>query len=152
MVKTDAILAKLPAEINILLVDDSREIEKTHVEVLDETSGFENAVQRRLERLSKLDVLHTHGSEFLVGHDHAAHHHDARGDGRKLVFQAGKFFAGIHGLDKERFEFLAGALCFRQREEAPRRVRRLVLFLIVVFFSHSYSVLGTTPRSEEHPS
>jgi len=65
---------------------------------------------------ANLVVLHAHGSEFLVGHDHAAHHHDPGGDGREFVFQAGKFFAGIHGLDEEGFQFLAGALRFGQRE------------------------------------
>ncbi len=95
MVKADAVLAKLPAQIDVLLVDDGREIEEAHVEVLNEASGFENAVQGGLERLSKLVVLHADGSELFVGDDHTAHHHDASGDGGKLVFQAGEFLAGI---------------------------------------------------------
>src|SRR6266851_1428787 len=149
MVKADAVLAKLPAQIDVLLVDDGREIEEAHVEVLNEASGFENAVQGGLERLSKLVVLHADGSELFVGDDHTAHHHDASGDGGKLVFQAGEFLAGIHSLDEERFELLAGALRFGQREEALRRFWRFVLFLIVVFVSHSDSVLGTTLRLEK---
>src|SRR5216684_3577935 len=99
--------------------------------------------------LSKLVVLHADGSELFVGDDHTAHHHDASGDGGKLVFQAGEFLAGIHSLDEERFELLAGALRFGQREEALRRFWRFVLFLIVVFVSHSDSVLGTTLRLEK---
>ncbi len=51
MVKADAVLAKLPAEIHVLLIDDGGEIQEADVEVLDEAASFENAIERGLERL-----------------------------------------------------------------------------------------------------
>src|SRR5260370_32184829 len=149
MVKADAVLAKLPAQIDVLLVDDGREIEEAHVEVLNEASGFENAVQGGLERLSKLVVLHADVSELFVGDDHTAHHHDASGDGGKLVFQAGEFLAGIHSLDEERFELLAGALRFGQREEALRGVCGVVVVFMIRFLRHSCFVFGENLRLEK---
>src|SRR6266404_9579811 len=49
MVKTDAVLAELPAEIHILLIDDGGKIKETDVEVLDEAASFQDAVERGLE-------------------------------------------------------------------------------------------------------
>src|SRR5439155_825300 len=72
MIKTDAVLAELPAEIDVLLIDDGGKIKEADVEVLDEASGFENAVERGLQRFSKLLVLRANRSQFLVGDDHAA--------------------------------------------------------------------------------
>src|SRR5713226_8324303 len=88
MVKADAVLAELPAEIDVLLIDDGGKIKEADVEILDETSSFENAIERGLERLGKLVVLHADGGKFFIGHHHAAHHHDARGNSREFVFQA----------------------------------------------------------------
>src|SRR6266851_5049037 len=78
MVKADAVLAELPAEIDVLFIDDGGKIEQADVEVLDKASGFENTVERRLQRFGKLLVLHANGGQFFVGHEHTAHHHDAR--------------------------------------------------------------------------
>jgi len=63
MVKADAILAQLQQRLDFLLVDDSREIEETHIEVLDEASRFENAVQGGLER-SQAGCAACDGCEF----------------------------------------------------------------------------------------
>src|SRR5713101_5713461 len=81
MVKTDAVFAELPAEIDVLLIDDGGKIKEADVEVLDEAAGFENVVEGGLERFGKLVVLHADGSQFFIGDEHAAHHHDAGGDG-----------------------------------------------------------------------
>src|SRR5712664_4051292 len=143
MVKTDAVLAELPAEIDVLLIDDGGKIKEADVEVLDEAAGFENAVERGLERLGKLLVLHADRGQFFVGDEHAAHHHDARGNRREFVFQAREFLARIHGLDEKGFEFLARALRFGQGEKALRWFRSFVLSLIVVFVCHRDSVPGT---------
>ncbi len=142
MVKADAIFAELPAKIDVLLINNRRKIQKAHVKVLDEASRFENAVERRLEGFGKLVVLHADGGELFIGHDHTAHHHDARGDGREFVIKASEFLAGIHSFDEKGFEFLAGALRFGEREKALRRFRGIVLFLIVVFVCHDVSVSG----------
>src|SRR5437773_10004083 len=104
MVKANAVLAELPAEIDVLLIDDSREIKKADVEVLDKASGFENTVKRRLERFGKLLVLHADGGQFFVGHEHSAHHHDARGERGQLIFQTRELLARLHGLDEKRSE------------------------------------------------
>src|SRR6266851_494425 len=143
MVKADAVLAELPAEIDVLLIDDGGKIKEADVEVLDEAAGFENAVERGLERFGKLLMLHADRGQFFVGDEHAAHHHDARGNRREFVFQAREFFARIHGLDEKGLEFLARALRFGQREKALRWFRGFVLFLIVVFVCHRDSVPGT---------
>src|SRR5258708_19102363 len=121
MVKADAVLAELPAEIDILLINDRGKIKEADVEVLDEAAGFENAVERGLERFGKLLVLHADRGQFFVVDDYAAHHHDARGDRREFVFQTREFLARIHGLDEEGLEFLARTLRFSQREKARRR-------------------------------
>ncbi len=142
MVKTDAVLAELPAEIDVLLVDDSGKIKEADVEVLDEAAGFENTVEGGLKGFGKPVVLHADSSEFFVGHDHAAHHHDARGNGGEFVFKASEFLSGIHGFDEKGLEFLASALRFCKGEEALRRFRGFVLFLIVVFVCHYVSVSG----------
>jgi len=62
--KTDAVLAELPAEIDILFIDDGGKIEQATFEVLDKASGFENAVERGLERFGKLLMLHADGASF----------------------------------------------------------------------------------------
>ena len=86
-------------------------------------------------------MLHADRGQFFVGDEHAAHHHDARGDRRKFVFQTRELLAGIHGLDEKGFEFLARTLRFGQRKEALRRFRGFVLFLIVVVFvCHGVSI------------
>src|SRR5258708_22326855 len=146
MVKTDRVLAELPAKVDVLLVDDGREVEKADVEVLDEASRFENAVQSGLQRLCKLVMLHTDGRELFVRDDHTTHHHDPRGHGREFVFQARKFFSGIHGFDEKRLEFLAGTLPFSQREETPPRVPGLRLFLVLLLLCPSFSSLWATFR------
>ena len=51
MIKTNAVLAEFPAEIDFLVVDDRRKIEQANVEILDDASGFENAVQRGLQMI-----------------------------------------------------------------------------------------------------
>src|SRR6267143_841761 len=134
MVQADAVLTKVPAGVDVLLIDDGGKIKEADVEILDEAAGFQNAVERGLERFGKLLVLHADRGQFFVGDEHAAHHHDARGDGGEFVFQAGEFLARVHGLDEERFEFLARTLRFGQREKALRWFRGFVLFLVVVFF------------------
>src|SRR6266853_5821586 len=144
MVKTNAVLAEFPAEIHILMVDDGGEIKEADVEVLDDAPGFENAIEGGLENLAQLVVLQADGGEFVVRDDDAAHHHDARGDGGELVFEAGQLFAGVHGFDEERLEFLARPLCFGQRKEPLWWFRSFVLFrIVVVFVGHRVSVLGT---------
>src|SRR5689334_7557241 len=80
MIKTDAVFAELPAEVNILIVDNRRKIEQTHVQILDDAAGFENAAERRLESLRKLGVFGAELGEFFVENDDAAHHHDACGN------------------------------------------------------------------------
>src|SRR5260370_36322292 len=45
MVKTDAVLAEFPAEIDVLLVDDGGKIKEADVKILDEAAGFENMVE-----------------------------------------------------------------------------------------------------------
>jgi len=149
MIKTDAVFAELPAEIDVLLIDDGGKIKEADVEVLDEASGFENAVERGLERFGKLLVLHADPGKLFVGDEHAAHHHDARGHGREFVFQTREFLARIHGLDEKRLEFLARSLRFGQSEQALRWFRVFVLVLIVVFVCHRDSVLGTAMSQEK---
>src|SRR5260370_29474246 len=102
MVKADAGLAKLPAEINVLLIDDGGKIKGADVEVLDEASGFEDAIEGGLERFGKLLVLQADRGQFFVGDEHAAHHHNARGNRREFVFQTREVLSGIHSLDEER--------------------------------------------------
>src|SRR5712692_2273064 len=143
MVKTDAVFAELPAEIDVLLIDDGGKIKEADVEVLDEAAGFENVVERGLERFGKLIVLHADRGQFFVGDEHAAHHHDTRGNRGEFVFETREFLAGIHGFDEKRFEFLARALRFGQCEEALWWFRGIVLLLIVVFICHGDSVPGT---------
>src|SRR5713101_3921423 len=140
VIKTDAVLADLPAEIHVLVVDDGGKIEQADVEVLDQTAGFENAAERGLHRLGQLIVFHAEGRQFFVWDDYATHHHDARGYGREVIFLASEFFPAIHGLDEERFEFLTHTLRFGQGKEALRRLRSFVLLLIVVFVCHHVSV------------
>src|SRR5690349_14647010 len=45
MIKTDAVFAEFPAEVNVLIVDNRGKIEKTHVQVLDDAACFEDAVE-----------------------------------------------------------------------------------------------------------
>jgi hypothetical protein len=151
MIKPDAVFAELPTEINFLLVDYGREVKQADVQVLDEASGFENAIERGLERFGKPVVFHTDRGQFFVRNDHSAHHHDAGRNRREFAVQAREFLAGIHGLDKKGFEFLARALRFRQGKNALRRFRSFILLLIVVFFiCHDDSVSGDSvaPRKE----
>ena len=81
MIKTDAVFAELPAEVDVLMVDDGGKIKEADVEILDQATGFENAIERCLECFGKLLVLHADGSQFFIWDDYAAHHHDARGNG-----------------------------------------------------------------------
>src|SRR5712691_5350304 len=140
VIKTDAVLADLPAEIDVLVVDDGGKIEEADVEILDQTAGFENAVERGLHRLGKVIVFHAERRQFLVRDDYAAHHHNARGNGGEVIFQTSEFSPAIHGLDEERFEFLTHTLRFGQGKEALRWLRSFVLLLIVVFVCHHVSV------------
>src|SRR5713101_8085620 len=66
MIKTDAVLAELPAEIDVLLIDNGGKIKEANVEVLDEATGFKNAVKRGLENFGKLGVLHADGGQLFV--------------------------------------------------------------------------------------
>src|SRR5437879_12229586 len=134
MVKADAVLAKLPAEIDFLLVDDGGEVKEADVEILDEASGFEDAVERGLERFGKPIVLHANRSQFFVGNDHSTHHHDAGGNRREFAVQSRKFLAGIHGLNEKRFEFLARALRFGKRKYTLMCTRCRTPLLILVLF------------------
>src|SRR5260370_23258822 len=110
MIKTDAVFAELPAEIDVLLIDDGGKIKEADVEVLDEAPGFENAVERGLERFGKLLVLHADPGKLFVGDEHAAHPHDARGHGREFAFQTREALATIHRLHAKRPDSLARSL------------------------------------------
>ena len=74
--------------------------------------------------------------EFFVRDQHAAHHHDAGGNGGEIVFQARKLPAAVDGLDEERLEVFAHTFGFREREDPLGRLRSFVLLL--VFVSHRF--------------
>jgi len=48
MIKADAVFPKLPAEIDVLMIDDGGKIEEADVEILDQASSFENTIERGL--------------------------------------------------------------------------------------------------------
>src|SRR5882724_283602 len=81
MIKTNAVLAELPAKINLFIADDRRKVEQADFEILDDAAGFQDAVERGLQRFRELRMLHADGGQLIVRHNHAAHHHDARGYG-----------------------------------------------------------------------
>ena len=45
MIKPDAVLAELPAEIDVLVVNDRGKVEEANVQILDDAAGFENALE-----------------------------------------------------------------------------------------------------------
>src|SRR5436309_12392642 len=53
MIKTNAILAELPAKINFFIADDRRKIEQANVKILDDAAGFQDAVERGLQRFGE---------------------------------------------------------------------------------------------------
>src|SRR5215470_3489291 len=136
MIKADAVFAELPAQIDILIIDDCRKVEQTYIQVLDDTAGFEDAAQRGLQGFRKIRVLCTQPGELFVRHQHAPHHHDAGGNGGKIIFQCGKFFSAVNGLDEKGLQVFAHTFGFREREKALRRLWSFVLLGIVVLVGH----------------
>src|SRR5690348_2059892 len=79
VVKADAIFPELPAEINVLVINHRGKIKQSHLEVLDETSGFKDALQRAFQGGSELLVLYSQSGQLFIRDDHPAHHHDSCG-------------------------------------------------------------------------
>src|SRR5215472_16072377 len=103
MIKTDAVFAEFPAEIDVLIVDNRGKIEETHVQILDDAACLQEAVERRLQGLRELGMLGAELGQFFVRNDDAAHHHDAGGNRREIVFQSGKLLAAINGFNEKGF-------------------------------------------------
>src|SRR5258708_13440530 len=110
MIKTDAVFAELPAEKNLFVINERGKIEQAEFEILDHATRFENAAERGLEGLSELLVLRSKLGKLGIRHDHAAHHHDAGRHGRKILVETREFLAAIHGLNEQRFKFVAAPL------------------------------------------
>src|SRR5271168_1770667 len=45
VIETDAVFAQFPAEVDVLIVDDSGKIEQADIEIFDDATGFQDAVQ-----------------------------------------------------------------------------------------------------------
>ena len=81
MIETDAILSELPAKIDFFIADERWKVKQADIEILDDAAGFQDAVEGGLQCFRELSMLHADSSQLIVRHDHAAHHHDSRGDG-----------------------------------------------------------------------
>jgi len=57
MVEADAVFAEPPAEINLFIVDQCREIEQTNFKIFDEATRLKDAIQRGLQGFGELLVL-----------------------------------------------------------------------------------------------
>src|SRR5207249_7568458 len=77
---SDAVLTEFPAEIHILIVDDRGKVQESHVQILDDAAGFEDALERGPQRFGQMRVLDAQPGQFFVRNNHAAHHHDAGGN------------------------------------------------------------------------
>src|ERR1700730_7954804 len=67
MIKTDAVLAELPAEVYLFVGDHRWKIEQANFEIFDEAAGFQNTVERGLQRFGELLMFHAQGRQFVVG-------------------------------------------------------------------------------------
>jgi hypothetical protein len=136
MIEADAVFAEPPAEINLFVVDQCREIEQTNFKIFDEATCLKDAMQGGFHALGELLMLYAQRRQLLVGNDDPAHHHDSRGNGGEIRFQACQLLAAIHRFDEERFDFLAGAFRLRQGEQAGFLFWFLAFVFVVVFVSH----------------
>src|SRR5712691_3681178 len=148
MVKTNAVFAEPPAEINLFIVDQRREIQQAHFKIFDEATGFEDAVERGLKRFGQVLVLDSQGGKLFVGDNHAAHHGNPGGNRGEIRFQSGKLLPAIHGFHEERLQLLTCAFRFGESEKALLRFRLGVLVLVLVVFVCHGALDGLRRRGE----
>jgi len=137
---------------NVLLIDDGGKNQGGRCRDPYEAAGFENAVERGLERFGKLLVLHADRGQFFVGDEHAAHHHDARGD-RVSSFSRPESFLRESMASTRRVRVLARALPSVSVKRRCGGFRGFVLFLIVVVFVCMVFPFGGrwAPTKEDRP-
>ena len=95
---------------------------KADVEILDQAAGGKNFFEVGFHDFGEALLLHALFRKLRVGHQDAAHHQDARGNGGKILVEHGELFARANGFDQEGFEFLASAFRFSEREQALWRL------------------------------
>src|SRR5690349_14947925 len=137
VIKPYAVFTEFPAKINFFVVYDRGKIQQANFKILDQTAGLEDAVQRRLHVFRQLRMLAPQLCQFLVGHQDAAHHHNARRYGVQVVIKPRELLAAIHCFDEEGLQLLPRTLRLRQREKPRLGFRPILLRQIIVFVSHT---------------
>ncbi len=120
MIKADAIFAKSPAEIHVLLSMMRRKIQQSDIEILDDAASLHDLGQRRAKSFRELLVLARTAASFSYGTITPPITAIREDTADKSLSSPDEFLAAAHGFHQNRFDFTASALRLGEREQPPR--------------------------------
>jgi addiction module HigA family antidote len=116
VVKANAVLAQLPAEIHFLIVNTRGKIEQADVQILHHAAGFLNLIERGLDGFFQAVAFEPDLRRLFVRHRQAARALNALRECAELPIHVIHLAPRFHSVDQDRLQLCAQPLCFRQRE------------------------------------